>query len=142
MSTVTPLIRNVAVAIIEYFGYEIRLPKTEQEYATVMRGFQNIAGLPHCVGAVDGSHIPWTACPSEQYFEYRCYKRFTSLVFFGVSDAQRRFIYVDCGFPGVMGDATIFNASKLKRMIDTGEWIGQDLPPLRTHGETVRPYLI
>ena len=118
VSTATAIVRNVPLAVIEKLGHEVSLPRTEQEIASVTRGFQNIAGLPYCVGAVDGCHIRWPASPSHQYFEYRCYKRYTSLVLFAVSDSRRRLLYADCGMPGVMGDSSIYNVSLLKLQID------------------------
>lgn len=101
-STVTPIIREVSRVICSTFSDAVVPPRTEQEIRKVMKGFEDIAGMPYCTGAIDGSHIHWRKCPGEQKIEYRCYKGFPSVVLFGVSDAERRFLYVDVYLPGVL----------------------------------------
>lgn len=95
-----------------------------------MNGFQAIAGLPYCVGAVDGTHVPCTGCPNYQYYEYRSYKGFTSIVVFSVSDARRRFLYSDVEQPGVVGDSIIFQQSSLKELIENDSRLGASIPSL------------
>ena len=73
-----------------------------------MEGFKEIAGLPYCVGAIDGTHIRRPMCPEAQFFGYRCYKNFASIVLFACCTADRRFTFVDIGKPGVLGDSSIF----------------------------------
>jgi len=93
-SSVMDMTKEVSRVICTSYSNNIRLPTTAGSLAHVMEGFKKIAGLPYCVGAIDGTHIPWLRCPKEQYFEYRCYKGFTSLVTFAVSDANRRFVFL------------------------------------------------
>lgn len=64
------------------------------------------------------------------YHEYRCYKGFPRVVLFAVCDVARRFLFADVGLPGVLGDATIYERSRLQAMIDMGEWLGTEIPPL------------
>lgn len=141
-STMTPIIRKVSRAIGEEFSNSIKLPRTKNKLASVMNGFKAISGLPYCVGAIDGSQIRWITCPKDQKLDYRCYKGFTSVVLFGVCDAQRRFLFADVCLPGVISDSTIYNQSRLKHMIDTGQWIGSEVPNLKIGRELIRPYLI
>lgn len=86
----------------------------------VKAGFEKLSGFPYCLGAVDGSHIRLTACPQSQRFEYGCYKGFTSFVLFRVCDADRRYLYADVGWPGVLEDATIYERSVLRERIESG----------------------
>ncbi len=111
VSTMTPIIRTVSSALCEYYGHVIALPTTRIELERVMKGFKDIAGLPYCVGAIDGSHLRGNACPSDQYLDYKCFKNFTSLIVFGICDSKKRFIYADVGAPGVLGDATLYRSS-------------------------------
>ena len=104
-----------------------------------MRGFQSISGLPYSVGGVDGSHIPWSGCPKEQYYEYRNYKRFQSLVLFALSTANRRIIYADVGHSGVLGDSTIFQRSRLRTVMTREEWPSSHIPSLYIGDIEVRP---
>ena len=39
-----------------------------------MKGFQATAGMPHYVGAMDGTHILCSRCPEEQFFACRFFK--------------------------------------------------------------------
>jgi len=123
-------------------GDKVRLPQTEQEVAFVMKGFENIRGLPYCTGAVDGTHVKWLSCPQEQFYEYRCYKGYPSIIIFPVVSADRRFIFADVGRPGFLGDSTIYSSSELKRKIDSKEWLGSSIPDLTIANVPVRPYLV
>ena len=141
LTSVLDCVRVVPRAICQMFRSVLQLPNTEGELSTIMNGFQKIAGLPYCVGAVDGTHIPWRGCPSSQYYEYRCYKGFESLVLFAVSSADRKIIYADVGQPGVLGDSTIFERSVLHQMITSGKWLA-NIPSLYIGDIEVRPYLL
>lgn len=98
--------------------------------------------MPYCVGEVDGTHVKWLTCPNEQFYEYRCYKGYPSIVIFAVVDAHVCFLYADTGRSGVLGDATIFERSTLKKNIDHGNWLGAGIPDLIISGVNVRPFLI
>lgn len=106
-----------------------------------MEGFKTTAGIPHCVRAIDGPHIAWLVCPSE-YFDYWCYKEFTTVVIFTCSTADRRFTFIDVRRPWVLGDSKIFEESALKWNIDTGPWLQDNVPSLSIAGVDVCPYLI
>ena len=77
-----------------------------------------------------------------QFYGYRCYKGYPSIVLFTVIDARRRLLYCDYGIPGRMGDPNIFDISELKRQISSGRWLGDDVPSLNLSGTLVRPYLL
>lgn len=141
-SSVSAAVREVSRKICEAYSDELRFPTTEADVAQIMSGFEKIRGLPYCVGAVDGTHVKWLACPMDQFYEYRCYKGYTSVVIFAVATANRRFIYADIGRPGVLGDSTIYSRSSLKRNIDDKTWLGDGIPDLVISGIPVRPYLV
>ena len=122
--------------------WAISVPRTEQEIATVINAFQKLSKLPYCVEAIDKSKIQQKAAVSSEYFEYRCFKGCTSKFLFVVSDSKRRFLYPVAVYVEVMGDSTIYNGSKLRSMIESGEWLGPEIPSLRIGSVYVRPYLI
>lgn len=91
-----------------------------------MNGFEKLSELPYCVGSIDESHVKWRNCQTDQRFEYRCYKHLTSVVLFGVSDADGRFLCVDICLPGFLSDSTIYSGSRLKKLIDEKLWLGDE----------------
>lgn len=58
-STVLESVRQVWRAICSLYSNNVRLPSSLPEIATLMDGFEGLASLPYCVGAIDGTHIPW-----------------------------------------------------------------------------------
>ena len=82
------------------------------------------------------------SCADSQFYDYRCYERYPSLVLFADSDARRRLLFCDYVIPGVMGDSNIFDISELKRQISSGRWLGDNVPSLNILGTLVRPYLL
>ena len=49
--------REVFRKICEWHGGRVKLPRSEEGIARVMKGLKNVRGMPHCVGAADGAHI-------------------------------------------------------------------------------------
>eukprot|EP00171_Calliarthron_tuberculosum_P003968 IDg3968t1 len=141
-STVMESVREVSRAICTLYSDYVKLPSTASEIGSLMNGFERIAGLPYCVGAIDGTHIPWKKCPASQFYEYRCYKGFESLILFALSSADRRIIYADIGAPGVLGDSTLFDRSKLKQKLFSRQWPGYFVPLLSIGDITVAPYIM
>ena len=60
-SSVSSIVKGVSREICSQFHDCVHFPKEEGDLASVMKGFEKIAGLPYCCGAVDGSHIKWLA---------------------------------------------------------------------------------
>lgn len=141
-STVNGSVHEVSRLICATYKSKVSFPNSEEEITKAMSGFKNISGLPYCVGAMDGTHIPWKLCPSEQFYEYRCYKGFASIVLFACCTSNRRFTFVDIGRPGVLGDSSIFERSMLKKNIDDGVWLGAEIDNMDIAGVKVRPYLM
>uniref|UniRef100_A0A668AUA2 DDE Tnp4 domain-containing protein n=1 Tax=Myripristis murdjan TaxID=586833 RepID=A0A668AUA2_9TELE len=79
--------------------------------------FENRWGLPHCVGAIDGSHIPILA-PQEYHTEYYNSKGWYSVVLQAVVDGKGLFWNVFSGLPGSMHDARVLRRSGLWNMAD------------------------
>ncbi len=80
-----------------------------------MKGFKYITLLPYCVRSIDGSDVNWTACPSDRFLDYKCFRNFSNLVIFTARDSKRKFMYAGVGAPGVLGDATSIQNFLLKR---------------------------
>lgn len=141
-SSVFNSVRSVSRAICAHFGHVLKLPNDVAAIGSIMDGFERIAGLTYCVGAIDGTHVPWKKCPQDQFYEYRCYKGFQSIVVLALSSADRRIIYAYVGNPGVMSDSTLYERSKLHHLIQSGMWCGQDIPSMKIGGVDIRPYIM
>jgi len=68
----------------------------------VIAGFEGIRRLLYCTIEVNRTHVKWFLCSKEQYYEYRCYKGFLSVVVFAVTTATRKFTHADIGRPSVL----------------------------------------
>ncbi|VEN39663.1 unnamed protein product [Callosobruchus maculatus] len=74
--------------------------------------------FPHCIGALNGRHICFSAPISSGSF-YLNYKGTDSIILLGLVDAQYRFIYVNVGVNGRVSDGGVFGASlRSKKMRD------------------------
>lgn len=72
-SSVSSILKEVSREICSHFQDSVHFPIGETEWASVMKGFEEIAWLPYCCEAVYGSHIRSLAYPEELVFEYCCY---------------------------------------------------------------------
>uniref|UniRef100_A0A8C1N976 DDE Tnp4 domain-containing protein n=1 Tax=Cyprinus carpio TaxID=7962 RepID=A0A8C1N976_CYPCA len=83
---------------------------------------QNRWGLPHCIGAIDGSHIPIIA-PEEYHCDYFNHKCWHSIILQGVVDAKGLFWNVFTGLPGSLHDARVLRLSTLWELASRGNHI-------------------
>lgn len=117
--TVFYSVKEAPRSIGNEFLQELALQTSEARIAKKMKGFQFIAGLPYCIGLLDGTHVLWPQCTASQYYEYRCYKEWESVVAFEVLTSDRQIIYADVGLPSVIGDKTNLNVEIIEA---DGSW--------------------
>ena len=141
-STVHDAVFSISWAICARLYNKVMLPNSEAEITKVILGFQEIARLPYCVRVIDGLHISWNRCPREQYYEYRCYKGFESIVLFVLSAANRGILYADIGYPGALRDSTILQKSELYTLLTSDEWLCPYIPSLQIRDMEIRPYVL
>ncbi|XP_062980919.1 uncharacterized protein LOC134397858 [Elgaria multicarinata webbii] len=89
--------------------------------AEIMHVFGEL-GFPHCVGAVDGSHIPIQS-PIHQASENINRKDDYSMILQGTCDHKGRFINVEIGWSGKNHDAYVFANSGLCETMDAGVFV-------------------
>ncbi|XP_056102071.1 uncharacterized protein LOC130081126 [Rhinichthys klamathensis goyatoka] len=82
--------------------------------------FENRLGLPQCVGAIDGSHIPIIIAPKE--YHYDCFNRkgWHSIILQGVVDGKGLFWSVYAGMAGSLHDARVLRLSTLWELVEHG----------------------
>lgn len=73
-STINLAVHEELQKLCQVCRASVAFPKSSKDVNAAIEGFKKISGPPNCVGAIDFTHIPWLMSPSDQYFDYRCYK--------------------------------------------------------------------
>lgn len=116
----------------------IRFP-SGQELRNVLAGFQALADLPQCAGAIDGTFIHMLK-PSLWGDTYWCYKNYIAIIMVAVCDHRCRFTFVDVGRAGCVGDAFTYGESSLRRKVHGGRWLNE--AEVQIEDVVVKPFLI
>ncbi|KAL2611017.1 hypothetical protein R1flu_022709 [Riccia fluitans] len=94
-STIQELMEEVIQVIITVFGLGYLKWPTRDDLKAVSDGFQRRAGLPNCVGAIDGSHIRICSPTSrEQAIDFYNRKGYHSIVLQAIIDYDGCFLDV------------------------------------------------
>ena len=116
----------------------IRFPVGESLAETV-KGFLDNWGIPQCVGAIDGSHIP-VRPPSMNHTDYYNRKGWYSVLVQAVVDANYLFTDLNVGWPGSVHDARVLSNSELYRKCINHEYLQGD--GLQINNSTIPLFLI
>ncbi len=111
-SSVFRIARRIFHAIVNNLAAQFICWPSGERLKQVTEQFQRKKGLPHCIGAIDGSHIPIKA-PYDNPEQYVNRKKFHSVQLQGVCDADRFFTDVYCAYPGSVHDARVLRNSPL-----------------------------
>ncbi|XP_013409304.1 protein ANTAGONIST OF LIKE HETEROCHROMATIN PROTEIN 1 [Lingula anatina] len=124
-STVCMIFRHTVVALATHIApLYIQMP-TGERLDAIVRGFEETWGMPQCVGAMDGTHIPIVA-PLEHKGDYYNRKGFYSLVAQVVCDHETRVLDVVVGWPGSVHDARVLANSNVYRKAEEGRLFPMD----------------
>lgn len=93
------------------------MPRSEEEWNQITRGFFIRWNFPNCVGAIDGKHIN-VKCPPGTISDFFNYKSTFSIVLLACVDHDYCFTYIDVGAKGRNSDGGIFNNCTLKKAIE------------------------
>ena len=110
-SSVFRIVRRICHAIVNNLAAQFICWPSGERLKQVTEQFQRKKGLPHCIGAIDGTHIPIKA-PYDNPEQYVNRKKFHSVQLQGVCDADR-FFTVYCAYPGSVHDARVLRNSPL-----------------------------
>lgn len=97
-------------------GKNVFLWPTHNEIPEVEQEFLSMGGIPGVVGAVDGCHIDIKA-PSIHQADYIDRTQGHSVILHGVSLPDKRFSYVQIGFPGSAHDSRVLRSTTLFKKI-------------------------
>ena len=97
--TVCSIVRDMCKAIIDVHSPQyIKFP-SGNELSRTVSAFEAVHGVPQCVGARDGSHIPINA-PNRNHTDYYNRKGFYSVILQAVVDDRYCFTDINVGWPG------------------------------------------
>nr|CAI5835972.1 unnamed protein product [Callosobruchus analis] len=114
-SIISKFVPEVCTAIYKHLkGKYLRTPRTAEEWLKVAEDYEEKWNFPHCIGALDGRHITFSAPISSGSF-YHNYKGTDSIGLLGLVDAHYRFIYINVGVNGRVSDGGVFNATGLSK---------------------------
>lgn len=105
-------IRRVVRAITEVSARHIRFPTPAEEDA-IMQAFSTIAGMPGCIGCIDGTLIPIRGPSGHDTELYRGRKGYFAYSVMAVCDASLLVTNLVVNWPGSAHDSRIFNESQL-----------------------------
>ena len=111
-STVCEIVHETCNAIVStLLNTYIKFPNGDV-LDSVVDSFLTKWGVPQCVGAIDGCHIP-IAAPVNNHTDYYNRKGWYSMILQGVVDANYCFLDICIGWPGSVHDARVFAHSPL-----------------------------
>ncbi|XP_061475068.1 uncharacterized protein LOC133380896 isoform X2 [Rhineura floridana] len=133
-STVSRIVMEVCQALYDVYHHVVHLTGSQE----VMKGFA-AKGFPHCIGAIDTTHIPIIA-PAHRATEYINSKGYYSMVLQALVDHEGRFTDVYAGRSGKVHDARIFRSSPIFRAMNQGTF-GPNMT-MDMKGEKVKPVIL
>ncbi|XP_064110264.1 putative nuclease HARBI1 [Macrobrachium nipponense] len=120
-SCICRLIPLVCQAIIDTYKPEVmKCPKTPEEWNDIAKRFASKWNYFSCVGALDGKHVAIKKSKGggSLYFNY---KKFHSIVLMALPDTKYRFLFVDVGAEGGVGDGGTWQKCNLAKAITNNQ---------------------
>lgn len=103
--------QKVVSNLLLNFNLLFQMPKTEEEWEAVSKGFEDSWNFPNCIGAIDGKHVTIRKPPGSGSFYYN-YKKSFSIVLLALVDSNYEFLFVEAGANGRVSDGGVFANSK------------------------------
>ena len=117
-STVSGIVKQVCRAIhLTLKDTYLKFPSSEEEWRAIATEFGTKWNYYNCIGAMDGKHV-LVEPPIQSGSMFYNYKEDFSIVLLAIVDASLRFIYVDLGTNGRVGDKGVWNKSTMKTCLD------------------------
>ncbi|KAL2092906.1 hypothetical protein ACEWY4_012704 [Coilia grayii] len=132
VSTVLNSVRDFCEAVIQVL-LPLHLPVPDgDKFLEMAAFFKERWGVPQCVGAIDGSHIPIIA-PEDYASDYFNRKGWHSIVLQGVVNGKGQFWDVCVGFPGSVHDARVLKQSELWKRLGDGQILNMQKQTIAGH---------
>ncbi|KAK6493735.1 protein ANTAGONIST OF LIKE HETEROCHROMATIN PROTEIN 1-like, partial [Huso huso] len=111
-ATVCSCVQEFCMAVTKILLQEHMAVPSAEQFAEMSDYFDRRWGVPQCVGAIDGSHIPIIA-PQHYHCDYFNRKGWHSIILQAVVDGKGHFWDLNVGFPGSVHDARVLKNSTL-----------------------------
>ena len=128
--TVSKIVSQTVNAIVqEYYDEMVACPTTATEWKRMSDNWLAETQFPHCLGAIDGTHVPinrpameeLNKPPEDTGSAYYNWKSFYSVIMLCLVDANYKVIWAKVGASGKQGDAGLFLDSNLRKGFMTGK---------------------
>ena len=121
-STVSTVISETCAAIYSCLKDEyLRPPNSKEDWVNIAAGFETTWNYPHCIGSLDGKHIP-IECPRMSGTLYYNYKGFYSIVLLAICDARYCFTLFDLGQYGSNNDSGVLANSEIGELFSSNSF--------------------
>ncbi|XP_018399908.1 PREDICTED: uncharacterized protein LOC108777494 [Cyphomyrmex costatus] len=111
-STVYTTIHEVCRALWHTLQLIVLPEPNERKWSEIAESFFEKWQFPNCVGALDGKHIRIQA-PTHSGSQFFNYKKYFSIVFLAICDANHKFVWVDIGQYGGISDSGVWSNTEL-----------------------------
>lgn len=115
------------------------MPQSTEVWKLVSDEFKSSWHFPHCLGAIDGKHIPIKK-PVKSGSFYFNYKKFFSIVLMAVVNAKYEFIMADVGVNGRVSDGGVIYVTEFGRRLEEGTLNLPEPEPIVHNGRNM-PYV-
>ena len=117
------------------------LPKSQEDWLSISKDFEELWNTPHVIGCIDGKNIPFE-CPQLSGSIYHNYKVFFSIVLLAVCDANYCLLLFDLGQYGSNNDSWILANLQMGQMFEKNELnVPEDVKLEETHEQSM-PYFL
>ena len=119
-STVSRCINRVSTALCQRVRQYIKYPNDQRGRNDIKQRFNDYAGFPHTLGAVDGTLIPIKK-PHEDEYLYLCRKGFHSINVQAIAEPSKKFLSIVVKYPGSTHDSYIWQSSAIAQKFENME---------------------
>ena len=122
VATASRIVKKVSEAIAGLSRKYIHMPCSEEAQDRTKREFYDIARFPRVIECIDCTHIRLQSPGGGDAEFFRNRKGYFSLNVQAICNANLEFMDLVARWPGSTHDSTIFNYSRVKSRLDSGEF--------------------
>uniref|UniRef100_A0A0P4VXD6 DDE Tnp4 domain-containing protein n=1 Tax=Scylla olivacea TaxID=85551 RepID=A0A0P4VXD6_SCYOL len=137
-ASVCKIVRSISTILCTLARTYIKFPEPT-DIPDLASNFFNIAGMPGCIGCIDGSYINIISPGGDHAELYRSRKGRFAINVMGICDYNLVFRNIICSWPGSVHDSRVFDNSRVCHLLEEGNYSGY---LLGDSGYPCRKYLL